>query len=297
MENSGLALPQKTLSFWKKFLITLDMIKFQHSIFALPFALVSLFYATNGSPNIGQFTLIVLAMVTARNAAMSFNRIVDLGIDAKNPRTQHRPLVVGTVSLSHGIIFCILNITLFLVIAAQFNTMTLWLSPMALFIVLGYSLTKHFTHYTQFFLGLALGISPLATWIAVRGGLELFPVLIALGVLFWVAGFDLIYACQDYEFDKKHGLKNLVVVLGIRNALFLAKILHGLCLGFLSFAGLIFTAGMWYFAGIGVMGIFLIYEHRLVKAKDLSHVDVAFFTMNGYVGLSYFFFALMDLFL
>lgn len=296
MENLSLAAPQNQRSFWKKFLITLDMIKFQHSLFAMPFALVSLLYATGGTPLPEQILLIVLCMITARNAAMSFNRIVDLDIDSKNPRTQNRPLVSGELSTRYAKIFCLINALLFIILAAQFNTLTFWLSPVALAIVMGYSLTKHFTSYTQFFLGLALGISPLATWIAIRGELAMFPVLIGLAVLLWVAGFDLIYSCQDHDFDKINGLKNMVVTWGIKNALYVARFLHIAAVLVLVLAGLWQEAGLWYMTGLAFMSIFLIFEHRLVSPKDLSRVNAAFFTMNGYVGLSYFFFALMDLF-
>lgn len=284
------------LSFWKKFLITLDMIKFQHSLFAMPFALVSLLYATNGQPSSEQILLIVLCMITARNTAMSFNRIVDLDIDSKNPRTQNRPLVSGELSTRYAKIFCLINALLFIVLAAQFNPLTFWLSPVALSIVMGYSLTKRFTSYTQFFLGLALGISPLATWIAIRGELALFPVLIGLGVLLWVAGFDLIYSCQDHDFDKLNGLKNMVVTWGIKNALTLARLLHIFAMLVLILAGLMQQVSLWYMTGIALMCVFLIFEHALVKPHDLRRVNAAFFTLNGYVGMCYLGFVLLDLY-
>lgn len=285
------------LSFWKKFLITLDMIKFQHSLFAMPFALVSLLYATNGQPLPEQILLIVLCMVTARNTAMSFNRIVDLDIDSKNPRTQNRPLVSGDLSMRYAKIFCLTNALLFITLAALFNPLTFWLSPLALAIVMGYSLTKRFTSYTQFFLGFALGISPLATWIAIRGEIAMFPALIGLGVLLWVAGFDLIYSCQDHDFDKINGLKNLVVTWGIKNALMLARLLHILAMLVLILAGLWQQVGLWYMTGIALMCVFLIFEHALVKPHDLSRVNAAFFTLNGYVGMCYLGFVLLDLYI
>lgn len=289
-----LALPKKYFFFWNKFLVTLDMIKFQHSIFAMPFALVSLLHATGGHPTGRQFLLIVLAMITARNTAMSFNRIVDLDIDTKNPRTQNRPLVSGDLSTRYAKAFCLMNALIFVVIAALFNKLTLWLSPVALVIVMGYSLTKRFTQHTQFFLGLSLGISPLATWIAIRGELALFPALIGIGVLFWVAGFDLIYSCQDHDFDKANGLKNLVVAWGIKNALYLARFFHILSMLVLILAGFWQQTGFWYMTGIALMCVFLVFEHRLVKPHDLSRVNAAFFAMNGYVGLSYLAFVLLD---
>lgn len=283
-------------SFTKKLFLTLDMIKFQHSIFALPFALTSLFFATQGRPSLRQFILIVLCMVTARNAAMSFNRIVDRDIDRANPRTQNRPIPRGELSLRFSIGFCVFNALLFIFITGFFNHLTFLLSPLALAIVLAYSLTKRFTHATQFFLGLALGVSPLATWIAVTGTLTVFPILLGVGVFFWVAGFDLIYSCQDVAFDRQHGLKNLVVRLGINNALLLAKILHALCVVSFILAGRSLGLGASYFAGIIFITMVLIYEHTLVRPNDLSRVNVAFFTLNGYVSLSFFGFSLLQIY-
>ena len=185
------------LNFFKKLNLTLEMIKFKHSLFALTFALTSLIFSSQGLPNILTFFVIVLCMVTARNAAMSFNRIVDRDIDALNPRTSSRPLASGTLSLNFSKVFCLSNAILFMALSSYFNWLSFLLSPLALFIVLGYSLTKRFTHFTQFFLGLALGISPLAVSIAITGTLSLFSILLGCAVFFWVSGFDLIYSCQD----------------------------------------------------------------------------------------------------
>ena len=170
------------------------------------------------------------------------------------------------------------------------------LSPVALIILLGYSLTKRFTNFTQIFLGLALGISPLGAWIAATSSFHLFPVFLGLGVLFWVAGFDLIYSTQDYDFDKTKGIKNLVVRLGIPKALILSKIFHIICLGFFMIAGISQNLGLWYFFGIFLIGTFLIFEHSLVKSNDLSKINKAFFTMNGYVSLSFLAFSLLDIY-
>lgn len=283
-------------TFTRKLALTLDMIKFKHSVFALPFALTSLFFATNGKPSARQFILIVLCMVSARTAAMTFNRIVDRDIDEINPRTKSRPIPAGQLSLRFSIVFCLVACGLFIFFASLFNQLTLLLSPAALLIILGYSLTKRFTHLTQFFLGLALGISPLATWIAITGSISPFPALLGAGVFFWVAGFDLIYSCQDYDFDKANDLKNLVVKIGVAKALTLSKMLHGLCLAFFLLAGLNLNLRIFYLTGLIVMSGFLIYEHRIITPTDLSRVDLAFFTLNGYVALSFFIFSILEIY-
>lgn len=283
-------------AFVQKLALTLDMIKFPHSVFALPFALASALFAADGAPGIRQFLLIVACMVTARNAAMTFNRIVDRKIDALNPRTKTRPLAAGTLPLGFSVVFCAVNCVLFIASAALFNRLTLFLAPVAIVIVLGYSLTKRFTHYTQFFLGLALGSAPVAAWIALTGTVEPFPLYLGAGVLFWVAGFDLIYSCQDYEFDRAHGVKNLVAKHGIAAGLRIARLCHLLCALLFITAGLKAELGLWYFLGTAVIAGFLSYEHALVKPDDLSRVNAAFFTMNGVVSLSFFAFSLLEIY-
>lgn len=284
-------------TFVQKLSTTLDMIKFKHSIFALPFALSSFFLATNGNPELKTLLLIIAAMVTARSAAMTFNRIVDRDIDALNPRTQSRPLASGTLSLKFSVIFCLINSVLFIFISSLFNKLTFILSPFALAILLGYSLTKRFTHITQFFLGIALGISPIAAWIAATGTISLYSLILGLAVCLWVAGFDLIYSCQDYQFDKQNDLKNIVVKLGIQNALRLAKGLHILALTAFLLAGYFHHMGVIYYLGAIFIAAFLVYEHSLVKSHDLSKVDMAFFTLNGYVAILYFIFTLLDIYI
>lgn len=271
--------------FFQKLRLTLGMIKFQHSIFAMPFALSMVLFASQGHPEPSQLILIVLCMVTARNAAMSFNRIVDREIDAKNPRTQNREIPKGVLSLKFARGFCFLNIILFIIFSSFFNNLTLVLSPFAIAIILGYSLTKRFTHVTQLFLGISLGIAPIAAWIAITGQVSLFACLIGLAVTFWVAGFDLIYSTLDHDYDKANGLKNIVVKLGIAKALALSRFLHTLCLALFVLAGIVFQVASLYFVGIAIMGLFLIYEQSLVKATDLSRVNAAFFTLNGFVSM------------
>lgn len=284
-------------SFWQKLLLTLRMIKIQHSVFALPFALSSVFVATQGKPRLFPLILIVLAMVTARNSAMSFNRIVDRHFDKANPRTQNREIPSGKLSLEFSILFCTVNALLFILISLFFNNLAFVLSPVALIIILGYSFTKRFTHYTQFFIGLSLGIAPIAAWIALTGALAVFPVLLGLAVLCWVAGFDIIYTTLDHDFDKAHGLKNIVVQWGIKKSLIISKILHVLSIGFLILAGLFGNMGLIYFAGCLVCGALLTYEQSLVKPTDLSKVNMAFFTLNGYVSLLFLVFVLFDTYL
>lgn len=281
-------------TFWHKLKLTLGMIKVQHSLFALPFALTSLLIATHGSPTPKLFVLVVLAMITARNTAMTFNRIVDRDIDQKNPRTMNREIPSGKLSLSFAKLFCAANVLLFIVITGFINKTALALSPLALAIVLSYSLTKRFTHYTQFFLGLALGIAPIAAWIAATGTLALFPILLGLGVLFWVSGFDLIYSTLDYDFDKTNGLKNLVVKWGIKKSLWAARVLHLTSMMFIFLAGAMERLSLFYFLGGLFMTGIIAYEHKLIKPHDLSRVNMAFFTLNGYAALVFLGFVLLE---
>jgi 4-hydroxybenzoate polyprenyltransferase len=273
---------KKTLSKIKQ---TLEMIQFSHSIFALPFALATLFFATNGKPQIKELGLIIICMVLARNVAMAFNRLVDAKLDAKNPRTSNRHLPQKILTKNFVIAFIIINILLFILASSLFNELTFYLSPLALIIICFYSLTKRFTNFTQLFLGIALGISPLATWIAIKGELGLFPTLISLGVFFWVAGFDLIYATQDYDHDKKHQIKSMVAKFGIRKSLSISKLFHFISIVCFYTLGIIFDLSIVYFITISIMGIFLFYEQSLVKPDDLSRLNKAFFTINSFVGI------------
>ncbi len=266
---------------------TFELVKFSHSLFALPFALSSLLFATNGHPSFKLLGLILLAMVTARNAAMAFNRLVDADIDAKNPRTVSRHLPQHLLSRRYVLIFIVINSILFICISILFNTLSFILSPLALLLIFAYSLTKRFTHITQIFLGFSLGISPIAAWVAATGHVAFPPMLIGLGVLFWVAGFDILYATQDYEFDKKLGLKSLVVALGIRQAFVTSRIFHALSVISLLSFGLLFGANWIYQVTVVLIGFLLIWEHRLIGPNNLSRINAAFFTMNGLIGMSY----------
>lgn len=264
---------------------TLELVKFSHSIFALPFALASVFFASAGWPPLKTLVLIILAMITARNTAMAFNRLVDAKIDSQNPRTSMRHLPKNLLSPKYVTLFVIFNALLFIIISSYFNILTFYLSPIALIIICGYSTMKHITHASQIFLGLALGIAPIAAWIAVTGEIAFFPILIGTGVLFWVAGFDILYATQDYEFDKKAGLKSLVVWLGIRKGLKLSRFFHAISIVIFGIAGWFQGLHLFYYTAILLMGICLAYEHSLVKPNDLSRINMAFFNLNGLVGM------------
>ncbi|MBI4410980.1 MAG: UbiA family prenyltransferase [Deltaproteobacteria bacterium] len=270
-----------------KLIYTLEMIRFSHSIFALPFALAALVFAADGLPPLKTVGLIILAMITARNTAMAFNRFADAKIDAKNPRTANRHIPRGSLSRGFVLGFAIINGALFIWIAGLFNPLAFKLSPVALAIIYFYSYTKRFTHFTQLFLGLSLAIAPIGAWIALRGTVELFPILLGLAVMFWVAGFDIFYATQDYHFDKSEGLKSLVVRLGIANALITAKFFHILSMTFFLTIGIVYHLNLFYLTTVMLMGTFLAFEHHLVRPNDLSKVNTAFFTLNGMVGILY----------
>lgn len=264
---------------------TLEMIKFSHSIFALPFAVAALFLAANGLPPLKTLGLVLLCMVFARNTAMAFNRLIDADIDAQNPRTATRHIPQGLISRKFVAGFAVVNAALFIGTTVFLNTLSFILSPVALAILLLYSTTKRWTHFTQIFLGLSLGVAPIGAWIALTGRLDWPPVLLGAGVLFWVAGFDLLYATQDYEFDRKAKLKSLVVKWGIPKSLWAARLFHLATV--LLFALLGWITGLNFIYGITLLAIalFLIYEHSLVKANDLSQINMAFFTVNGFVGM------------
>lgn len=294
--TSGIS-TQSNDSFFFRLKLVLSMIKVQHSVFALPFALTSFLFATNGRPKILDVIMIVLAMITARSAAMTFNRIADLKFDSENPRTQNRELPSGKLSLRFASIFCTVNCILFVLISYYFNALTFILSPLALLIVLGYSLTKRFTSYTQIFLGFALGIAPIAAWIAATGTVSVFSVLLGIAVLFWVAGFDLIYSSMDYQYDKARQLNNLVVKMGIKKSLLLSRFLHFISVIFFILAGVNLGLGLFYFLGCLFCAALISYEHSLVRHDDLSKVNMAFFTLNGYMALGYLGFVLLEIYL
>ncbi|HKV91913.1 MAG TPA: UbiA-like polyprenyltransferase [Candidatus Angelobacter sp.] len=276
---------------------TLEMIKWEHSIFALPFALCAAMLAAGGMPTAAKLGWIVLCMVSARSAAMAFNRIADARIDAANPRTAMRAIPAGLLSQKFAAIFVALTCGVFVLGAAQLNRATLYLSPVALAIVLLYSYTKRFTRWSHLVLGFALGIAPAAAWIGIRGSLDLRILLLTAAVTFWVAGFDVLYACQDIEFDRANGLNSIPQALGIRRSLLLARTLHVLMLGLLLALVMVFGLGKLAIAGVVAVALLLAYEHSLVSSDDLSKLNAAFFTMNGVIAVVFFAFVAADVLL
>ena len=272
--------------FVDKLKTTLRMIKFEHTLFALPFAFLGAVLAAGGLPEWHQILFITLAMVGARSAAMTFNRIVDRDIDAENPRTANRELPSGQLSVGFAWAFLSAAILLFLFAAYSLNWLAFVLSPIALVSILGYSYAKRFTALAHVLLGWALAISPTAAWIAVRGTIDSeLPLLLSLFVLMWTAGFDVLYACQDYEFDKRSGLRSIPARFGIKNSLRISRLFHVqafvVLLIFFAASGL----GSIAFAGVLAVGALMIYQHMLVKADDLSRMNAAFFTTNAFVSV------------
>jgi len=287
---------------WKRLRLTLDMIKFEHSVFALPFALTGALLAVReGGIRAGEIAWkvmwIVVAMVAARSAAMAFNRLVDERIDARNPRTSMRHLPAGLLSRGFGWAFVGVASGVFFAAAAALNALCLKLAPLALAIVFFYSFTKRFTSFSHLVLGFSLGIAPAAAWIAVRGELDPRILWLTAAVTFWTAGFDVIYSCQDYEFDKAEGLFSVPRVIGIAGALRVAQGLHVLMIGCLLALVYLLRLGPLALVGVAAIAVLLIYEHSLVKPADLSKVNAAFFTMNGYVSVLFFVFWAADIFL
>ncbi len=279
-----------------KLRLFLEMIKFSHTIFALPFALASAFMAANGSPSIYQFFWIVTAMVGARTGSMAFNRLVDSNIDAKNPRTKDRHLPRGLISRKTVIFYIILSFSLLVFSAYRLNRLCFYLSPMAIFILMGYSYTKRFTFLSHIVLGLALAGAPLGAWIAIKGEIDLLPVVLSFAVLFWVAGFDILYALQDYEFDRKEGLFSIPVKFGIERSILISRIFHLIMMVLLTYIYFLGNLGILYPVALLIIAVLLIYEHSLVKKDDLSKLDVAFFNMNGYISVLYFIFIVLDIY-
>jgi 4-hydroxybenzoate polyprenyltransferase len=273
------------VSVWKKLRITLDMIKFEHTIFALPFAMIGALLAGPGFPNLRQVFWIIAAMVGARSAAMTFNRIVDLRYDRLNPRTDRRALSAGTLSMSFAFVFTVLMAILFIVSAAQLNRICFYLSIPTLAILCLYSYTKRFTAFSHLFLGLAIGLAPLAAWLSIRGEFAWPPVLLSAAVMFWVAGFDIIYALQDMEFDREHRLFSIPAKLGPRGALIVSSLFHVMTVILLFATAMRTHLGVIAYVGIAIVAGILFWEHRIVKPGDLSRVNVAFFSLNGYVSI------------
>lgn len=274
--------------------ITLEMIKWEHSIFALPFALMGAVLAAGGWPPLGVLGWIIVCMVSARSAAMAFNRLVDAKLDAANPRTAARALPAGQISPSFVLLFTVISSAVFLIGAAMLNRLTLELAPVALAIVLIYSYMKRITRWSHLVLGLSLGIAPAAAWIAVRGSLAPRAVLLTAIVMLWVGGFDVLYACQDFQHDRGAGLHSVPQAFGLRGAFWIARAMH-LCMALLLFVMLhVFGLGVIALVGVLLCVALLLYEHAIVAPNDLRRLNAAFFTLNGVISVVLFLFVTAD---
>jgi 4-hydroxybenzoate polyprenyltransferase len=270
------------------------MIKFSHSIFALPFALTSAIIAASGFPSFGQIFWIIVAMVGARSAAMALNRIIDRKIDAANPRTASREVPAGKVKVTDAVVFTIVSLAILVFAAYMLNPLCFKLSPVAIAVLFLYSYTKRFTWLSHFVLGLAISAAPLGAWIAVRGTFDWEILPMAVAVIFWLAGFDVLYALQDMEFDKSFGLYSIPKRFGIKRTLLLSNIFHLFAWVLLLFTGIIFDLGVLYWLGMLIVAGLFIYEHSIVKPDDLSKLDMAFFNMNGYISMTVFIFTMLN---
>ncbi|MGD0281815.1 MAG: UbiA-like polyprenyltransferase [Dissulfurispiraceae bacterium] len=271
------------------------MIKFSHSLFALPFAFTGALLASAGVPPVEKLFWITVAMVGARSGAMGLNRIIDRKIDAANPRTAGREIPSGKIRISDASLFTVIAFTLMIFSAYRLNPLCLKLSPVAVLVLIIYSYTKRFTWMAHFVLGIAISAAPLGAWIAVRGALNAEILPLAIAVVFWLAGFDVLYALQDLDFDRGYGLHSIPQRFGTGKALFLSRIFHAVTWFALAYTGMLFHLHAIYWIGLMVVAGLLIYEHSLVKAGDLSRLDMAFFNMNGYISVAVFMFTLLSL--
>ncbi len=293
--NAGAArFEVKPRGIWGRTRTTLEMIKWEHSIFALPFALIGALLAAGGLPAWPTVGWIIVCMVSARSAAMAFNRWADAGLDAANPRTSMRAIPAGDLSRAFVLAFIGAMITIFLVAAWRLNQLTFALAPVALVVLLGYSYMKRLTRWTHLVLGLALGIAPAAAWIAVRGTLDWRIVVLTAVVLCWVAGFDILYACQDMDHDREAGLFSIPQAFGLARAFTISRGLHLLVVGLLVWFAMLFHFGAIGWAGVAVVAALLLYEHLLVSPRDLRRLNAAFFTMNGVIAMVFLAFVAAD---
>jgi len=274
---------------------TLEMIKWEHSIFALPFALTAMLLAAHGLPAARTIGWILVAMVSARSSAMAFNRWADADLDAANPRTLMRAIPAGLLSRQFVLGFTLIAVLVFLLAAEQLNRLTLILSPVVLVVLLGYSYLKRITRWSHLGLGLALGLAPAAAWIAVRGSLDPRILVLAAAVTLWAGGFDVLYACQDYEHDRIAGLNSLPQAHGLAAAFWTARLMHLAMIGLLVWFGILFGFGRAGWAGIAIVALLLGYEHAIVSPRDLRRLNAAFFTMNGVIAMAFFSFVAADL--
>jgi 4-hydroxybenzoate polyprenyltransferase len=286
---------ETTRSLFTRIRIFLEMIKFPHTVFALPFALTGALLAAKGIPSLTQLFWIIIAMVGARTAAMGLNRVIDAEIDGKNPRTATRAIPAGLLGKGTVVVFIIISAGLMFYSAARLNSLCLKLAPVALFFLVLYSYCKRFTYMAHLVLGLCLGAAPVGAWIAIRGTIELPSILLGLAVLFWVAGFDILYALQDLAFDRAAGLHSVPVKLGVNSSLWLARLLSIAMIAFLVWLFLLLELGGFFLAGIVISSLLLFYEHWLLRKGDLEKLDMAFFTMNGYISIIIFVATLLEI--
>ena len=282
------------MSLFKKITDYLRLIKFSHSVFALPFAFTSALIAANGIPAFSQIFWITVAMVGGRTGAMGMNRIIDRKIDALNPRTKNRELPRGVIKTGEAFIFTIIAFALLLFAAYKLNPLCLKISPIVLLVLFTYSYTKRFTWLSHIVLGTALSLAPLGAWIAIKGTFDFQILPLCFAVMFWVAGFDVFYAMQDIDFDKKHGLYSIPSAFGIKTSLWIARLFHLITIAMLLGLMPIFNLGVFYLFGVLIASALMLYEHSLVKPADLSKLDMAFFNMNGYISITIFVFTLMN---
>ena len=290
---------------FRKLRVILEMIKFEHTIFALPFALISMLVAAHtlhpDRPGIHiapyQLLWILVAMVGARSAAMTFNRIADARIDAENPRTASRAIPKGLVSIGSAWVFTIVSAALLVLAAYMLNPLAFALSPVALAVVLSYSYAKRFTSFSHLWLGLCLGIAPVGAWIAITGKIEFPSLVLSAAVMLWTAGFDIIYSLQDLDFDRRFGLFSLPARIGAARALLVSRLLHVCMIGLLVWFGMLTGMGRVYYIGIVHVTALLIFEQRMVSAKNLSRINAAFFTMNGFVSIALLTFVVLSFYL
>ncbi len=277
--------------------VTLDMIKWEHSVFALPFALTGAMLAAHGWPPAAKLAWIVVCMISARSAAMAFNRWADAELDAANPRTRMRAIPAGLLTRQFAAVFTIAMSAVFLLGAWRLNRLTLTLAPIVLLVLFLYSYTKRFTRWSHVFLGLALGIAPTGAWIAVRGSLDPRILVLTAAVLFWVAGFDVLYACQDEEHDRSAGLLSVPATMGLANAFWIARLMHVMMLALLIWLMVLFQLGP--LAGVGIIAVaaLLLWEHLIVSPRDMTRLNAAFFMMNGVIAVIFFVFVAADLLL
>ncbi len=280
-----------------RLVLYLRMIKFSHSVFALPFAFTAMVLAADGIPRAGQILWIAVAMVSGRTAAMGLNRIIDRRIDAENPRTAGREIPSGKIKVTEAMVFVLISLMVFFFAAYMLNPLCLRLAPIAVFFFILYPYTKRFTWLSHVVLGVAISGAPLGAWIAIRGSIDVDILPLCIAVVFWLAGFDVLYALQDLDFDQSRGLYSIPARFGVKRALFLSRGFHLITWSLLLVTALVFRLGALYYIGLLLVAALLIHEHRLVKEDDLSKLNMAFFNMNGYISIAVFLFTTLDIFM